>query len=313
MALVTSASHACSGLPDRAPRRFTTSSGLSLLQRKLAELEQAGVTFPTDSVIARNIRLLGDRLGLQVADRDILHLAVISCAWPEIDLALDMTGHLTHGGVCQLLVDCLGHSMKDIRAALDERAPMARSAILWIDKSRAYNFSSKIEMLEGLSEELLLQRDDLLDLFGSSVVRSPKPKLQLDDYAHLAEDLSILRRYMQTACDQRQRGVNVLLYGRPGTGKTELVRTLAQDIGAQLLEIPTEEPNGEPRSGKSRFDSYRFAQTLLAGTNEAVLLFDEVEDVFNEPMRSRFREGNASGIKGWVNKLLEATPCRPSG
>ncbi|WP_201495700.1 AAA family ATPase [Rubrivivax sp. A210] len=39
-----------------------------------------------------------------------------------------------------------------------------------------------------------------------------------------------------------------------------------------------------------------------------MLLFDEVEDVFNEPTGSRHREGNSSGIKGWVNKLLESNP-----
>ena len=181
------------GYPDRASSRFTKRSALNSLQRKLAELERACVAFPTDTVIARNIRLLGDRLGLQAADRDILHLAVISCAWPEIDLALDMSGRLTYGGVCQLLADCLGHPMPDVRAALDGRAPMARSAILWIDKSRSYHFSAKVELLEGLPEELMLQRDDMLDMFGSSVVRSPPPKLAMADYAHLSEDLAILR------------------------------------------------------------------------------------------------------------------------
>ncbi|CAD5372905.1 hypothetical protein RA210_U250004 [Rubrivivax sp. A210] len=224
------------GCTQAANRSFCKRSALRTLQRKLAGLERDGVALPTDTVIAHNIRLLGDRLGLQAADRDILHLAVVGAAWPEIDLGLDLSGNLTHGGVCQLLGDCLGHPIEDIRAALDDRAPLARSAILVIDRSRSYSFSSKLEMMEGLSEELMLQRDELLDLFGSSVLRSPPPNLQLDDYAHLSEDVAILRQYLQTACSQRQHGVNVLIYGRPGTGKTELVRAMVHAMGRQLME-----------------------------------------------------------------------------
>ena len=61
---------------------------------------------------------------------------------------------------------------------------------------------------------------------------------------------------------------------------------------------------GRPR-GKARFESFRFAQSLLAGSDGAVLLFDEVEDVFNGSPNAQDGDANTSGVKGWVNQLLE--------
>lgn len=296
------------GFTDEQIASYSEPWALTMLQTKLDLLEQAPPAIPSDTTLARNLFRLADRLALNDVERDILHFAALQRVQGEFSEALDMAGELTRATACRLFATCLGHPTAAVQAALDERGKLSRSALLSIDSTRMYRFGSKVDLLSGLAEDLLLQHDDLLSLFGSSVTPARLPRLTLDHFPHLAEDIAILKGYLDAAGRLQQQGVNVLVHGRPGTGKTEFVRALVSAFGSSLLEIPTEEPSGKPRAGRARFESYRFAQSLLAGADRTALLFDEVEDVFCDGPRARDDDGNASGVKGWVNQLLEHNP-----
>jgi SpoVK/Ycf46/Vps4 family AAA+-type ATPase len=296
------------GFTDEQMAGYSEPWALSMLQTKLELLEQAPPAIPSDTTLARNLFRLAERLALNDVERDILHFTALRCVQGEFNEALNMAGELTRATACRLFAACLGHPMAAVQSALDGRGKLSRSALLSIDSAHLYRFGNKVELLSGLAEDLLLEHEDLLSLFGSSVTSGRPPRLTLDHFPHLAEDITILKGYLAAAGRLKQPGVNVLVHGRPGTGKTEFVRALVSDVGASLLEIPTEEPSGKPRAGRARFESYRFAQSLLAGADRTVLLFDEVEDVFCDGPRARDDEGNASGVKGWVNQLLESNP-----
>ena len=293
------------GYTDAAMQKYTEAWALRSLQRKLADMERQCPTVPSQGVLTTNIKRLAERLGLNAVEQDILHVTALQRLQPEFSEALDMCGDLSRASVGRLLAECLGHPLAAVQAALDDRGKLCRSALASLDHDNNYTYGRKVDMLAGLADDLTVEHENLLDLFASSLVRSARPQLTLDHFPHLAEDIQVLRSYLDIASRTNQRGVNVLVHGRPGTGKTEFVRALVAAVGAQLLEIPTEEPNGKPRAGRTRFDSFRFAQSLLAGTEQHVLLFDEIEDVFNDSGRSRRDESNSSGIKGWVNQLLE--------
>lgn len=296
------------GFTDEQIASYSEPWALNMLQTKLELLEQAPPPIPSETTLARNLLRLADRLALNDVERDILHFTALQGVQGEFSEALNMAGELNRATACRLFAVCLGHPMHEVQSALDGRGKLSRSALLSIDSSRLYRFGNKVDMLSGLAEDLLLQHDDLLSLFGSTVTPGRLPRLTLDHFPHLSEDITILKGYLAAAGLQQQPGVNVLIHGRPGTGKTEFVRTLVSAVGASLLEIPTEETSGKPRAGRARFESYRFAQSLLAGADRTVLLFDEVEDVFCDGSRIRDDEGNTSGVKGWVNQLLETNP-----
>ena len=124
-------------------------------------------------------------------------------------------------------------------------------------------------------------------------------------------------RCCATAVARKEPGVNVLLYGPPGTGKTELAKVVAQAAGLELFEVEYADRDGNSLSGRDRYRSLQIAQVFLKGSEQAALLFDEVEDVF-PPISTEAAQlmaraeqipspasGSVSG-KAWVNQILES-------
>ena len=63
---------------------------------------------------------------------------------------------------------------------------------------------------------------------------------------------TLLERGLVRSLKDREAGVNILVYGQPGTGKTELARMLAARVGAQLYEVRVDDNDGEPATEHER-------------------------------------------------------------
>ena len=127
------------------------------------------------------------------------------------------------------------------------------------------------------------------------------PSLQLDDFAHIAGMKEMMLTYLQQAFKHHQKGVNLLIYGVPGTGKTEFAGLLAQALGISAYNITYMDSDGDVVKAEQRLNYSRLAQTLL-NSKQALLIFDEIEDVFNGSFMER---SVAQKNKAWTNQLLE--------
>ena len=127
------------------------------------------------------------------------------------------------------------------------------------------------------------------------------PSLQLEDFAHIASMKDMMLTYLQQALQHHQKGVNLLIYGEPGTGKTEFAGLLAQALGISAYNITYMDSDGDVVKAEQRLNYSRLAQTLLNG-KQALLIFDEIEDVFNGSVMER---SVAQKNKAWTNQLLE--------
>ena len=146
---------------------------------------------------------------------------------------------------------------------------------------------------DGLTHEMIENK-----LFPSNLDTS----LTLDDY-HQVEEIEILTGIMNNCLKKKRTGINVLLWGIPGTGKTELPLVLAEKYGWDLRVIGDISDSEDEEKGRAeRLLSLKIAQKLFRNQSEKkiVLLFDEMEDLFKLDM-------NAAFSKAFLNRLIEKT------
>lgn len=133
---------------------------------------------------------------------------------------------------------------------------------------------------------------------------STPPSLQWDDFSHITFLRDSALRYLQHMRDSGQPGANILLYGKPGTGKSEFAALLAEKAAVHPYAILSQDEDGDCIDGKARLVKFRVAQTLLAA-QRSLLIFDEVEDVFAS---SAFQRSVAGSHKAWINDFLSNNP-----
>ena len=141
-------------------------------------------------------------------------------------------------------------------------------------------------------------------LFGGALCPANAPTLTRQDYAYLNPDFDFICNVMKEALKSGRPGVNVLLYGPPGTGKTELTRVIAEQSSVPLYDVSCVDENGQPVDARSRLANASTAQYLLKG-RKALLVFDEVDAIFNDGSAFFGKPTTAEQSKAWVNELLE--------
>jgi SpoVK/Ycf46/Vps4 family AAA+-type ATPase len=144
------------------------------------------------------------------------------------------------------------------------------------------------------------------DYLHNLLVSSPSPAFKLKDFTHL--DIDTLYRYLNCASKQRLSGVNVLIYGDAGTGKTELARTLAKSVTRNLYETRTAsdvEQQVQDRydligHSRLRLQYLSSMQALLSTSTTSMFLVDECESIF--------ADSDEYYAKDTLHRLLESNP-----
>lgn len=275
---------------------------------------EAGFRSKPDT-LSRNLDMLGDLLKLSVAECAVLRVAVVATRSPHFGtLFHEMT--VTEYDLLFGLAFATGCRRSDIKKALHPARTLRQSGFLDQQYGMFGGHSNPLVVDDAIVEGLLSQRFSEERLLRHLTRLAPKATLTLDDFSHIS-DMDLVSRYLKQSVSHRRKGANILIYGDPGTGKTEFVRALAEASGIALNEVPNCDSDGEAISGQNRFRTYHTTQRLLASRRNQALLFDEVEDVFgdaDEPLAglltssSARRRGYGGLRKSWINETIESNP-----
>ena len=132
--------------------------------------------------------------------------------------------------------------------------------------------------------------------------KSEKTELQWNDFDYIEKDRNLVLNIIESAIKKQQKGINILLYGKVGTGKTEFAKLISNKAKINIYPVIVEF-DGEEASRKKRLGDLASKQTVLSKMANSCILFDEAEDVMN---RGFGEYGLAS--KGYLNQLLDETP-----
>ena len=270
-----------------------------------------------DLSLLTNIETIGRVLGLSDSEKAILFFVAALEIFASFKNAISSMNHKTSLKTLGNIIAYLsGQSETEIIAGLCEDSTLVASGIVQVDHD-ASDLENKLTLLSGLGSLLVQTHWNEEALVGMFLKKAGAPNLDLQCFPHLARDTHALKSYLGNALKAREPGANILIYGIPGTGKTEFVKALAGELGTNLFEISFSDDEGEPITGGARLRAYNLCQRLLAHKENALLMFDEIEDVF--PSRGGFlslfdskkKGGDSTSGKAWINRTLErnSTPA----
>lgn len=276
----------------------------SELQQKLVAA-QAQTRRARPDALARNCAALAEYMGLDAAEAEIFALTVrVAKGGPLQEL-------------CDSLVDDVRMSIEDatacltglpqirVRVALRRTGRLIETGLLTRESQNTYH-GFALEPSKRLVRALEPPTRGLNDALSRLFCDPGAPEVGWEDFEHLGADRDFAERLLAGAMRRKQRGINLLFYGEPGTGKTEFCKVLAARLGARLHAVGEEDADGDELSRSERQQQLRLGQRLLATGPNALVLFDEMEDLL--PAGPALFAGMAhggGGSKVHLHRLLE--------
>ena len=154
---------------------------------------------------------------------------------------------------------------------------------------------------------------DEQDFIDSIINKVPKTELSMKDFNHIKQS-EYIKNILINALKNKTKGVNILIYGKAGTGKTEFAKTLIQEIGAEGYVVSSNNKKNiyqeeydrprlvsseqEDKANNIRNGIFKMLTMFLKNSSNSVIFYDEAEDYFR-------KNKIADQSKQEINNMLE--------
>jgi transitional endoplasmic reticulum ATPase len=205
----------------------------------------------------------------------------------------------------EMLIGALiGHSAVAASDRLNPRMPLLDSGMVGRSNSAVYGLSRYYEVPHRLIDSLTTPAATPADVRRALIGPELASELKWAHFDHVGAERDLIAGVIRGAIAARASGVNILIWGKLGTGKTSLVAAVARHLDLTLYRAGENEDSTVPDRA-DRLPMLRWAQRLLSRQSGAILIFDEAEDLIPQGFEMR---ADASASKVALNRLLESNP-----
>ena len=280
------------------------------LKIELSKLENLTISLPNRSALIKNLSWLKDKFNLNNTEYQILLFLILIRQDHHLRYVISHLERLSSTQIIYILSQTLNVSEITITKSITANSKLVRSGLLNITDSSITNIFEKLYLPVGFSYQMCLPQKDPYKLFGDSFKQSKCSKLTENNYLHISDEFTYLTAYLKQSMLDNKCGVNILIFGEPGMGKTEFVRMLSDSLKFNAFEVASSRIDGSAIAAKTRMQSYLIAQSTLGiKAKKRLIMFDEADDVLDYGQKFEtdltVSSKALSGGKCWLNSILE--------
>ncbi|NPA39390.1 MAG: AAA family ATPase [Thermodesulfobacteria bacterium] len=292
--------------PDQIKKQI-----LTIVKDKYEEIRKNA--WNLDFYFLRNLNYLAKTLGLSEEEKECIAFLVIADNYPEFSkLIQSAMFDSSLNAFLSVLHIMTKIPLKRLKQIFSLDSHLIESGLVQIEKGFSFAPISEIpiKVFEELSEVMFYPFEDPDKIFSSFLNKPSQSRFTLKDFSHI-DFLEVLVKFLKGYIESPTPGQNILIYGPPGVGKTQLSKTLAKELGLELYEISLTKRDQKFRSEMQRLAVLNLAYRFLKNRKDVIILFDEADDILKLGMRNisiLARDGEPSINKSILNRTLENSP-----
>lgn len=252
--------------------------------------------------LATNIECLTKELGLPRAAWKVVGLVACYCRYEQVEYLCNAVSE-SSGPLARAISLLVGEPARNIEHLISPTGDLVAAGLLQLrdgnmDVAGPNGYFAIPRRVDVCIDRAFPSFADMRkELLGEPL----SPGINLTDYEHVASDRDLITKVLAGAVREKAKGVNVLLYGPPGSGKTELTKVVAKEAGLSVYAAGEDLEMGGETDRSTRLSDLVFSLRLVGASENTAILFDEMEDVAWQLI-------NRGGSKLYLNRLLENNP-----
>lgn len=234
-----------------------------------------------DTPFSNNLKDIEKAFGFTDAQTEALAFFIAAAFNDQLQDVLLYFDYVTGGRelMTDIVACALKRSPQEVSDICRADGALSKSGLVTFSIPQFEVFCGNYKLLDNKSFGTLLAEKVSLDrIFLKTIVECPPAELKLEHFSHIPNVARVLVPYVKDALETSRKGVNILFYGLPGTGKTQLARVVAERCDARVFEVSPKANN--------RLQCWKMCNSFLGYADKTVLVIDEAEDIFNEDIDS---------------------------
>lgn len=233
--------------------------------------------------INNNCRLIANALCLDHNCQTLIRFALLCSANLGLDGFIKEHVHYNCSNTNILIAEALGMTSFELQ---DATLNLSQSCLF---SEISYDIMNVLHLPKLLTKNALtVDAKYFMELMCGLFEVLPKSHLTLKSFHYL--HLEYLPVFLQKAIKQRCTGINILLHGDSGVGKTELAKLLSSQSHCQLISVKaygdgldeqTDELTAKHNQATLRLQHHGLLQLMPNTHTQQMLIIDECEDVFS--------------------------------